>query len=249
MPRAARVRIGLAGWSEAVSRHRAVLPVIEGLDPAASALTRYASVFDFVEINASFYRQFRPETYTKWAGEVPADFRFAVKMHRLITHFTRLKKPELLEPFFAAVSGLGEKLSVVLIQFPPSLACDATVAAAFFDALRARYAGPAVCEPRHDSWREPGAAALLAAHCIGVVRTEIPEAAPEVAPDAVPAYVRLHGAPRRYYSAYSAEQLSQLAGFLHRDQRRDHFIVFDNTASSAGVRNALELRGLVDRPA
>ena len=153
MPPAARVRIGLAGWSEAVSRHRAVLPVIEGLDPAASALTRYASVFDFVEINASFYRQFRPETYTKWAGEVPADFCFAVKMHRLITHFTRLKKPELLEPFFAAVSGLGYKLSVVLIQLPPSLACDANVAAAFFDALRARYAGPAVCEPRHDSWR------------------------------------------------------------------------------------------------
>ena len=64
MPPAARVRIGLAGWSEAVSRHRAALPVIEALDPAASALTRYASVFDFVEINASFYRQFRPETYT-----------------------------------------------------------------------------------------------------------------------------------------------------------------------------------------
>lgn len=245
----APLRIGLAGWSEAVGRHRAAFPAIEGGDPPGSALARYASVFDFVEINASFYRQFSPETYTKWAGEVPKDFGFAVKMHRLITHFTRLKKPELLEPFFAGVSGLGEKLSVVLVQLPPSLACDATVAAAFFDALRAVYAGPAACEPRHDSWREPAAAALLAAHRIGLVRTAIPDAAPEVTPDEVPAYVRLHGAPRRYYSAYPADQLSRLAGFLHLDPRRDRFIVFDNTASSAGVRNALELRGLLDRKA
>lgn len=242
-----QVRVGLAGWSEAVSRHRASFPPCAGGDGGASALSRYAGAFDFVEINASFYRQFRPETYAKWASDVPENFRFSVKMHRLITHYTRLKNTALIEPFFASVSGLGDKLAVVLIQLPPSLAFDPDTAAAFFDALRERYAGPAVCEPRHDSWQGEEASRLLSAHRIGLVRTEIPESGPdEPGRAALPVYVRLHGAPRRYYSAYSGQQLSQLAEFLRANRRRERFVVFDNTASSAGVRNALELSRLLD---
>jgi uncharacterized protein YecE (DUF72 family) len=249
VPSAASLRIGLAGWSEAVSRHRKSFSAGPGLDPAAPALTRYASVFDFVEINASFYRQFSRETFAKWAAEVPSDFRFAVKMHRLITHYTRLKDTALLGDFAAAVAGLGEKLSAVLIQLPPTLAYDHAVAAPFFAALRERYAGAAVCEPRHGSWREPAALALLAAHRVGVVRTEIPDAASSAGGVAVPIYVRLHGTPRRYYSAYTAGQLSDLADWLALYPARDRLVVFDNTASSAGVRNALELRRLADRGA
>lgn len=237
------VRIGLAGWSEAVSRHRASFPAPFPAD--RSALAKYATAFDFVEINASFYRQFRAETYGKWADDVPDGFRFAVKMHRLITHYTRLKNTALLEPFFESVAGLGDKLAVVLVQLPPSLAFDFSVATAFFDALRARYAGPVVCEPRHDSWTVPDALALLAAHCVGLVQIEIPPPEREWGHDDVPIYVRLHGAPRRYYSAYRDAQLDQLAEFLRLNPKRQRFVVFDNTASNAGVRNALHLRQLV----
>lgn len=237
------VRIGLAGWSEAVSRHRASFPA--PFSSRGSALAQYATAFDFVEINASFYRQFRAGTYAKWADDVPDGFRFAVKMHRLITHYTRLKNPALLEPFFEAVGGLGDKLAAVLVQLPPSLVFDLGVAADFFAALRAHYAGAVVCEPRHASWSEQTALDLLESCDIGLVRAEIPEPATEKARRAVPLYIRLHGSPRRYYSAYRAEQLAQLAEFLRLNAKRRRFVVFDNTASTAAIRNALQLRELL----
>ena len=243
MKKQSGVRLGLAGWSEAVSRHGAFFP--SPFPPHRTSLAKYATTFDFVEINASFYRPFRPETYAKWADDVPSGFRFAVKMHRLITHYTRLKNTALLEPFFESVAGLGGKLAVVLVQLPPSLAFDTAVAAAFFDALRTRYAGAVVCEPRHASWTSPEASALLAGHRIGLVRIEIPSPERERGHDDVPLYIRLHGAPRRYYSAYSEEQLARLADFLRLNAQRQRFVVFDNTASNAGVRNALHLRRLV----
>jgi len=236
------VRIGLAGWSEAVSRRSASFPPALRDGEKIPALARYASVFDFVEINASFYRQFGADTYARWAAETPDDFRFAVKMPRLITHFTRLKNPDLIGPFLGTVSGLGEKLAALLVQLPPSLAFDSAVAAVFLDTLRASYDGALVCEPRHPSWLENEARDLLASHGIGLVNTLVPEAVKEPGPAAVPLYVRLHGAPRRYYSAYTGEQLAQLTEFLQLNPRHQRFVVFDNTASGAAVKNAMELR-------
>lgn len=235
-------RIGLAGWSEAASRHRAMLPAApEG----ATSLQRYARAFDFVEINASFYRQIRPATYEKWADEVPENFRFSVKMHRLITHYTRLKNVALLKDFFGSVSGLGHKLAAILVQLPPSLAFDGTIACEFFDALRRLYEGPVACEPRHASWESDEARALLAHHRVGPVLTKIPSAKQPAFSAGVPVYVRLHGTPRKYYSAYSSDDLVRLADFLRAQTRRARFAVFDNTATSAGMRNALELQTLL----
>jgi uncharacterized protein YecE (DUF72 family) len=242
----APVRIGLAGWSEAASRYGKLLP--SSPEESATGLQRYAAAFDFVEINSSFYRQVRPENYAKWAGEVPEDFRFSVKMHRLITHYTRLKNTELLKDFFGSVSGLGDKLAVVLVQLPPTLVFDLEVAGRFFQALRKIYRGCAVCEPRHASWSTDEARSLLAKQGIGPVLTEIPDSGVDPLRGAarrIPLYVRLHGTPRKYYSSYSDKDLERLAEFLgeHGDRRR--YVVFDNTAGPAGVRNALELQRMV----
>jgi uncharacterized protein YecE (DUF72 family) len=250
MPRArssdaSTVRIGLAGWSEAASRYGKLLPAQE---EGATGLRRYSAAFDFVEINSSFYRQVRPATYEKWAGEVPAEFLFSVKMHRLITHYTRLKNTDILNDFFASVAGLGKMLAVVLVQLPPTLVFDAGVADRFLAALRKLYRGCAVCEPRHDSWDGPDARKLLLKHGIGSVLTEIPRTGADPLEDAkraIPLYVRLHGTPRKYYSSYSDEDLTRLAALLEAHAGRRRYIVFDNTAGPAGVRNALHLQKLV----
>jgi uncharacterized protein YecE (DUF72 family) len=244
--KAESVRIGLAGWSEAASRHGKLLPGRP--EEGATGLQRYASAFDFVEINSSFYRQVRPATYEKWSVEVPDHFRFAVKMHRLITHYTRLKNTDLLGDVFGSVAGLGAKLAVVLVQLPPTLVFDAEVADRFWSALRKLYRGCVVCEPRHASWHEPGALKLLGKHGIGPVLTEIPAVKEDPlrgAKKEIPLYVRLHGTPRKYYSSYGDQDLVRLAEFLadHADRRR--YVVFDNTAGPAGVRNALALKRLV----
>lgn len=232
-------RIGLAGWSEAVRRYRNRFP-----GEASTDLARYAGVFDFVEINSSFYRSLPAVTCAKWASEVPENFRFAVKMHRLITHFTKLQEPQLLENFFASTAGLGSKLAAVLVQLPPTLVFDATIAEKFFRTLQNLSEVAVVCEPRHPSWTEPPARELLENFRIGMVHTEITPTPPEENSN-LPVYYRLHGSPRRYYSSYTESQLAALAACLTMTNKVPQFVVFDNTASHAGVDNALELQRLL----
>lgn len=235
-------RIGLAGWSEATSRFRSLYPVPSSPDKP-SGLQRYAESFDFVEINASFYRQMRRSTFERWAADTPDDFRFSVKMHRGLTHFHRLRDTTSLDAFLDSAEGLGPKLAVILVQLPPSLAFDAATVSSFLAALRQRYAGPAACEPRHASWCEPEVEALIGGYGVGMVRTEIPA---EDSPAGIgPAYVRLHGSPRRYASPYSDAQLADLAAWLRRHPDRESFVVFDNTATTAATLNARSLQQML----
>jgi hypothetical protein len=84
-----------------------------------SHLVRYASRFDGVEINSSFYRPHRLSTYQRWADDVPEHFRFAVKMPKTITHEGRLRDvDEPLQRFLSEIAGLGPKLGPVLIRVP-----------------------------------------------------------------------------------------------------------------------------------
>lgn len=231
-----RARIGLAGWSEAVSKHRAYFP------GTGSGLARYAETFDMVEVNASFYRAVRAETFASWADQTPEDFRFSVKINRAITHAARLSANAKLDQALEPMMSLGAKLAAVLIQLPPTLASDPERDAAFLARLRGIYPGMVAWEPRHPSWDDPEPTALLADSGITRVRTEIPE--PGSAHAAGGAYVRLHGTPRRYYSAYSSADLAALAAWLDTASS-PRIAIFDNTASSAGVRNALELTELM----
>ena len=142
--------IGCAGWS-IPSGHAALFGAGD------SMLSRYATRFNAVEINSSFYRPHQRKTYQRWAESVPADFRFSVKLPKLISHELALRRSgAALERFFDEIAGLGDKLAGVLLQLPPSSAFDARVAQQFFAMLRRRYAGAVACEPRHRSWFHPG---------------------------------------------------------------------------------------------
>ena len=80
---AGRVLVGCAGWS----LPRAVQPrFAEG----GSHLARYASRFGVTEINSSFHRPHQRALYEKWAAAVPADFAFAAKLPKTITHERKL---------------------------------------------------------------------------------------------------------------------------------------------------------------
>jgi uncharacterized protein YecE (DUF72 family) len=234
--------IGTAGWS------------IPGKDaarfgPGGSALERYATRFGGVEINSSFYRPHRPETWARWAESVPADFRFAVKMPKTISHERKLVDcGDLVARFLEDLSGLGGKLAILLLQLPPKLAFDPDVAEPFLAALRASSPARLACEPRHPSWFEPGPDALLA-------RLEVARVAAD--PAIVPAaalpggwrgldYWRLHGSPAMYRSSYDDGRLDLHAAALREAELggRAAWCMFDNTASSAATGDAL---GLLDR--
>ena len=239
MPGAGALVVGTAGWS----LPRDVQPRF----PAEGThLQRYAGVLAGTEVNASFYRPLRPQLYAKWAASVPARFRFAVKVPKAITHERRLLDAE--EPlvaFLDEVAGLGATLGCLLVQLPPSLAYEPSVAGAFLAVLRALHDGPVALEPRHATWFTGGAAALLREYGVARVAADparVPEAAvPAGAPEL--AYFRLHGSPRVYWSRYDERWLDALAGQVERAAGRARAVwcIFDNTAGGAALPNALEL--------
>jgi uncharacterized protein YecE (DUF72 family) len=234
------LRIGCAGWSIPAAQ-------ADRFPGPGTHLARYAQVLDAVEINSSFYRPHRPQTYRRWAESVPAQFRFSVKMPRTISHEQRLRAPadEALVPFLDAVAELGERLGALLLQLPPSLRFDAALADRFFGALRARHAGPVACEPRHGSWFDAPATALLRRHRIARVGADparVPRAALPAADRSVE-YLRLHGSPRIYYDAYRPDALDALARRLMRVSARtgERWCIFDNTALGHAAADALAL--------
>ena len=229
-------RIGCAGWS-VPKDHAARFPA-EG-----SHLERYAGRLNAVEINSSFYRPHRPATYARWAASVPEDFQFAVKVPRQITHERRLADAtEPLEQFLAECGALGPKLGPLLVQLPPSLGFDPHVALAFFDALRARFPGPVVCEPRHPTWFGPDAERLLTDAHVARVAADPASVPPAALPGGWPGlvYYRWHGSPQIYYSDYPDDVLGALAETL-RALSVPAWCIFDNTALGHAAANALSL--------
>lgn len=238
-------RIGTAGWTVP----RAVADRFPG---EGSSLQRYAGRFTAAEINTSFYRSHRPATWARWRESTPAGFRFAVKLSRAITHEARLAPTDSqVDAAIAEARLLEEKLGPLLVQLPPSLAFDAAVAGRFFAGLRERFAGPIACEPRHPSWFEPQADALLAS--AQVARAAADPARHPLAgqPGGWPglAYWRLHGAPRMYFSAYGEPNLRRLARAMAASPASERWCIFDNTASGAAAGDALALQALLARGA
>lgn len=239
-PERTACRVGTAGW--AIPR-----AVAEHFPSAGAGLERYSARFSAAEINSTFYRSHRASTYARWVAATPAPFRFAVKLPRTITHEARLVgAAPLVAAFRSEVLQLGAKLGPVLVQLPPTLAFDTAVAEAFFLDLRDQWPGTIVCEPRHPSWFEPDADALMAACRVARVAAD-PARHPAAA---VPggwsgaAYWRLHGSPRMYRSSYDEAALSGLASDV-LGRPGETWCIFDNTASGAATANALTLLHLL----
>lgn len=234
------VHVGIAGWS--IRKEHTHLFGGDG-----THLERYASRFDAVEINSSFYKSHKRETYQKWAKSVPARFRFSVKAPKFLTHERCLEETgEPLAQFVHEIGGLGRKLGCVLVQLPPGLAYEPRTVETFFTAIRARHRGPLVCEPRHPTWFTGAADRRLDAHGVGRVGADPPCAEDSGEPSASPkvVYYRLHGSPDMYYSSYDASYLDRLADRLRHIRRVPAWCVFDNTARGAATLNAI---GLLER--
>lgn len=233
-------RIGTAGWTIPAS-------AVDAFPSEGSSLERYSGRFDCAEINSSFHRSHRPDTWRRWASSVPESFRFSAKLPKEITHKRRLADFEVpLAVVLGEMEGLGERLEVLLVQLPPSLAFEPEVAEPFFTSLRARWDRHVVCEPRHSSWFEPDADSLLENRRIARVAADpakVPAAA-EPGGWLGLAYYRLHGSPVMYRSSYDDGRLETYAGRIAAG-RAPAWCIFDNTASSAATGDALKLKGLL----
>jgi uncharacterized protein YecE (DUF72 family) len=233
------LHIGTAGWS-VPSRYAAEMP------QGGTHLERYARRLNAAEINSSFYRPHQRKTYERWARSVPAGFRFSVKVPKAVTHEQRLSDcGALLDRFVTEVTGLGDKLGVLLVQLPPKLKFEKRVADRFFRNLRQRFDVPVACEPRHASWFTAGIDDWLAERRIARVAADPAPVAGAGEPGGWNglAYYRWHGSPRIYYSDYDDAALAALRKRLdaQRNQGVPTWCILDNTALGAALGNALAL--------
>ncbi|WP_201842107.1 DUF72 domain-containing protein [Microvirga zambiensis] len=238
-----RTFIGTAAW--AIPKQ-----YLDSFPRDGSHLVRYASRFDGVEINSSFYRPHRLSTYQRWAADVPDHFRFAVKMPKTITHEGRLRDVnEPLQRFLGEIAGLGAKLGPVLTQLPPSLKFDPAVVQPFVDTLRASFAGDVVWEPRHASWFTADVDAFLVEQRIARVAADPQPHSNAGAPGGWTGlvYYRLHGSPKMYYSTYPQEAIADTAKVLgtYRQTGTEAWCIFDNTAAFAATGDALSMMKLL----
>ena len=239
---ARQFRIGCAGWS--VPR----TPIFEP-SLGRSHLERYAAVFNACEINSSFYRPHKIETWERWGDSVPSGFRFSVKAPRTITHESLLACGlELLAPFFHQVAFLKDKLGPILFQLPPKLEYEAVRTRRFFSLLRQIYQGDIIWEPRHPSWFVGEVDDLMKEFQIARVAAD-PACVPAAAlPGGLASlvYFRLHGSPRKYYSSYTDDFLRLLARqCASQPLNAQVWVIFDNTAAGSAITNAITLRGMV----
>lgn len=107
---APRILVGCAKWNKTDLRN--FYP-----KGTKDELTYYATQFNSIELNATFYRQFAPSVFSAWAKKVPDGFKFYPKVLQNISHWARLKDAErLVDDYVHAVRHLGDRLGAVFLQ-------------------------------------------------------------------------------------------------------------------------------------
>jgi uncharacterized protein YecE (DUF72 family) len=237
------VRIGCSGWNYASWKD----DLYGGL-PARLWLDRYAQRFDTVEVNATFYRLPTTKAVQSWVEQTPADFVFAVKASRYLTHVRRLGElgPGL-RRFYERIEPLARspKLGPVLWQLPPTFKRDDERLGA---ALALLPAGRHAFEFRHASWFADGVYELLRRHGAALVLADRPEIRSfqthELTADW--AFVRFHHGSRGRRGNYSQRELEEWARrFDEWRERVEIYAYFNNDWEGFAWRNALRLRRLL----
>lgn len=209
----------------------------------------YASIFNAVEVNATFYRLLKDTTVSGWFDKTPADFSFAVKGSRYVTHTKRLNDPlEAVEKQKDNLSPLGKKLRAVIWQMPASFQKNLERLNIFCQALQNSWPEPDhAFEFRHTSWFDSEVENILSDYQLGICISDAADWPCWEKVSSNPVYIRLHGHTQTYRSFYTEPELqdwSQKITDWHDQGYRVH-IYFDNTDSGAAWKNAMRLQEIV----
>jgi uncharacterized protein YecE (DUF72 family) len=235
-----RVWIGCSGWNYPHWRER-VYP--KGL-PQIRWLEHYATLFDTVEVNNTFYRLPRRTSVAGWVERTRAEFAFAVKASRYLTHIKRLTDLDRgVERFYECIEPLVEsgKLGPVLWQLPGNFRRDDDRLGA---ALGQLPPGRHCFEFRHASWFVPEVYELLRAHGAALVIGDDPSRpfqTHELTADWT--FIRFHRGRRGRNGNYSERELEGWARRIDPWRSRiDVYAYFNNDWEGFAVRNALWLK-------
>ena len=244
------IRVGIGGWTYEPWRKTFYPPDV----PKARELEYASRQVTAIEVNGTFYRSQKPETFAKWRDATPDEFVFAIKGPRYATiRGTLGEAGPAIERFVASgLSELGPKLGPLLWQFAPTKRYDPEDVEAFLKLLPAKIGGRAarhVLELRHSSFLDPGFIALARCYGCAIVftdSTEYPAFGDLTAPFV---YARLMRSESSIETGYSAPLLAawakiartfargaepaefpRLAGPVAKSGPRDVFVFFINGA-------------------
>jgi uncharacterized protein YecE (DUF72 family) len=238
------IRVGCSGWNYADWRGR-VYP--KGV-PASRWLAHYATLFDTVEVNSTFYRLAKPKAVAAWLEATPPDFLFAVKASQFLTHMKRLMNMEQgIGRFYDAIEPLARspKLGPVLWQLPERDKRDVPRLAAALDGLPE---GRHAFEFRDPSWfADDEVLELLRWHKVGLAIGDHPQRPwqPWVTTTDW-SFVRFHYGARGRRGNYSEAELREFAPRVKALAKSGPaYVYFNNDWEGFAVKNALRLRALV----
>jgi uncharacterized protein YecE (DUF72 family) len=240
----ARFLVGTSGWSYYGWR-RSFFP--EDL-PSRKWLSFYADRFSTVEVNYSFYHLPRATTYANWYAQTPADFVFALKASRLITHIKRLKNVGAeWKEFAGRAAALKQKLGPILLQFPPSFHATAEnfrLLEHFFLRTADPKSTRLATEFRHESCFGEEMLRLLRRHRVALVISHSSRyPVPRVLATGGFAYFRFHGPRELFASSYSEAELRAWGTQMKKLLKRgfDVYVYFNNDVGGYAIANARTL--------
>ena len=234
------IRIGCSGWNYAHWRER-VYP--KGL-PASRWLEHYATLFDTVEVNATFYRLPTQKAVAGWVAQTPPDFLFSIKASRYLTHIKRLTDlASGVARFYERIDPLvrSPKLGPVLWQLPGNFKRDDDRLA---PALEHLPPGRHCFEFRHESWFAADVFTLLRQHGVALVIGDDPRRefqTHELTADWT--FIRFHRGRRGRNGNYSDRELEEWAQRIEGWRERVAvYAYFNNDWEGYAVKNGLRLR-------
>lgn len=231
--------------------------------PQAKWFEYYCQHFKTVELNVSFYRLPKKETFVNWrkrAGPPASGFVFSVKGSRYITHIKKLKDcQEPIKTFFKNANGVKNKNDVVLWQLPPRFKVNPERLTEFLKLLpkkrrpsqtgTPRSAWRHAFEFRNKSWLVGEVYKILKKYNAAIVFQDNPgwPITEEITADFV--YLRFHGKTGLYSSCYTENELKDWAKKIKSWQEKglDCYAYFNNDALGYAVENAQVLKKLCSK--
>lgn len=217
----------------------------EGL-PQRKWFDFYCEHFKTLELNVTFYRFPQLSFLQTWYAKSPADFRFAVKAPRAITHYKKFNDTtDLITSFYDTINnGLQEKLGPVLFQLPPSFSYDEERLDRIINSLSPAFKN--VLELRHVSWWNNDVYQKLAKHKITFCGMSHPTLPDDVIQNTPIVYYRFHGVPVLYRSPYAMDFLKKVVDAVKQNHHnREGWFYFNNDFDAVGVQNAKDMISLV----
>ena len=218
----------------------------------ASRLTYYASLFNSIEINSSFYNIPQAATVSKWAESVPENFKFTFKLWKGITHTKGLNFiKEDVSAFFSSINSVKDKKGCLLIQFPPGLSREYTFQLynllSCIKETEGTQEWKIAIEFRNKSWYHKHVYSLLNLYKAAIVIQDIPKSATPLLDHISDfMYVRFHGPTGNYRDSYSKDFLNEYANYVNEWAEEDKtvYVYFNNTMGDA-FQNLKTLNGLL----